>query len=51
MKSRMIVTLTLCVPTLKGLMSAVVVGDIQETGKYVQVGELLSDNFRYRKVL
>lgn len=39
------VTLTLCVPTLKDPMSAVVVEDLQETRKYVQVGKLLSDNF------
>lgn len=38
-------TLTLCVPTLKDPMSAVVVEDLQETRKYVQVGKLLSDNF------
>jgi len=39
------VTLTLCVPTLKDPMSAVVVEDLQETRKYVQVGKLLSDHF------
>ena len=38
MTSLMTVAPTLCVPTLRDPISAVAAEDIQETGKYVQVG-------------
>ena len=45
MTSSMIVTPTLCAPTLKDPMSAVAVEDIQETGNYAQVGEAFVGRF------